>query len=462
MGLLDDLGNAVGDVANDIGNVIDGIGSAVRGLFGGPAAIIGLVFTAAATILTGPSYSIPIFVASQIATKALIKQRGLNAAEIAFARNIFGNTIPYDRIILTNVGGINGRKFTIPDGLGNILVNLANAYDNPLSATQGSSYPCGGQVFVHEMTHAWQIINSEYPAGFLCEALATQFRDQLGQDVYNQAGIRGTQALGKNWCDYNPEEEATIIDSWYEVTQTSPFSDWPAALFLPYLNDNIRPPNFYADYRPYLPPGQQAILITPANAYWQVTYSAIVWRYTFATDGTATYRGDDGSSTPPSSGGTRLSAQMLLHSGSAAGAQPSAASTFRATAPTTLTRISASVPAASFSAASALARSGSLSRLAGATVSPPPPPASALVTSPATSPSGGGVRGSSPLVTLGSLKGTGKWRYQSGKVAVTWDDATQELWDLPLSPTKQMGRSLSGEGTFTAKKVVPGAAPVIN
>ena len=45
---------------------------------------------------------------------SLIDQRPIAQAEIELARTVFGNTIPYDNVILTNLGGMSGRAFTAP------------------------------------------------------------------------------------------------------------------------------------------------------------------------------------------------------------------------------------------------------------------------------------------------------------------------------------------------------------
>ena len=63
----------------------------------------------------------------------------------------------------------NGRKFTIPSIDNSILVNLDDAFDHPMSYQDapGGNYTQPGSVFIHELTHAWQITNNSF-LGVLC------------------------------------------------------------------------------------------------------------------------------------------------------------------------------------------------------------------------------------------------------------------------------------------------------
>src|SRR5207253_11493937 len=107
-------------------------------------------------------------VAAGAVTDALVKFHQINAAEIAFADPVFSGEVPFGRVWLTNLSN-GGRKFTWPNMDGSILVNLGNAYQSPTTFQDSSGYPAKGQVFIHELTHAWQIAHTFFTPGLACE-----------------------------------------------------------------------------------------------------------------------------------------------------------------------------------------------------------------------------------------------------------------------------------------------------
>jgi hypothetical protein len=487
MSILDDLGKGVVQAGKDIVTGIGGVVGSIQDALGGPGSVLGLIFDAAATVLVGPTYNIPIFIGTVAATRALIKQRSLTGAEQAFARQFFGDTLPsFQRLLLTNLSGPGNGQFTIPDGVGNVLLNMGPAYDDPVNyKRQDASYPNPGQVFIHELTHAWQIRNSSFLPGFLCDAGYTQFRAKLGADVYHQTTIRDQSSLGRNWRDYNIEEQATIADSYFAVSNPVVSGVGAAAdagglimdandpvryLFYPYYLDVIRPGNPDADYVPYVPTGLLALMATePQGVYWEVTYPDGVWYYTFSRNGTARF-----SQIPP---GNALAASGTTRIASAEAAKPVIPA-----------RLSQVVSASRFTAASAAPRSpftqtaaaaaqqpGQLNRLTNVTALGNRAAASAtsrLTAAPANA---------IPIVDAPPTStGWGIWRYQPGKIVVTWfppNIVTQNLhfpgaraaaaqgateteeWTLPLKLTGQTGRQLNGGDAFTARKLAPVTAP---
>jgi hypothetical protein len=116
-------------------------------------------------------------------SNALNDSHPLAQAEIDLASKVFGNTIPYNKVILTDLGGLSGRGFTAPGVDGKIYCNLGSAYANPLgSHPQG--YPAEGQLLIHELTHAWQIAHAGFLPGFVCSAIVTQANYTFGDNVY--------------------------------------------------------------------------------------------------------------------------------------------------------------------------------------------------------------------------------------------------------------------------------------
>jgi hypothetical protein len=155
-----------------------------------------------------------------------IHHRRLNDAEWEMARYIFRDSL-YDRdeIILTNLGGIDGRAFVYPIGpLGPVLVNLGNKY------VHDSTTPDGPTLF-HELTHVWQAKQRVLTEIFLYDALEREY------DFTH----------GSQWNEYSLEQQAGIVEAWTlgAIDRSSGFSRVRnkfaigSPLFR-YINGNVR------------------------------------------------------------------------------------------------------------------------------------------------------------------------------------------------------------------------------
>jgi hypothetical protein len=182
--------------------------------------------------------------------------QNVNVDEIAFARAVFGDTLPIDRIMLTDMTGLGGRRFTFPNLDGDILVNLGPAYSYPggpvyypqgnypiIQGNPGSGYPTQGQLFIHELVHTWQIANSSFVPGWICDGVGAQIQ---GSSSY------GYGPAGPPYSSMGSiEAKAAIVDQWFGIYAkgwTSP-QDVPAMLNTPaatsnqyftYIANNIR------------------------------------------------------------------------------------------------------------------------------------------------------------------------------------------------------------------------------
>ena len=136
--------------------------------------------------------TVPLFVtAGSLVGK--LDHRLLNDEEWEMARYIFRDSL-YDRteIILTNLGGLDGRAFVYPSGpLGPVFVNLGNKY------VHNSTTP-DGPVLFHELTHVWQAKQRVLTEIFLYDALEREY------DFTH----------GSQWNEYSLEQQASIVEAW--------------------------------------------------------------------------------------------------------------------------------------------------------------------------------------------------------------------------------------------------------
>jgi hypothetical protein len=194
----------VGDELNKAGATLPGLGG-----------VVGIAVAAGVVYIFGPSSIIAAVAAGVVAGEvvdAMVQLRELTGPEVAFARTVFGDSLDFSRIRLTNLLGLQSRAFTAPT-VGHIsLVNIGDAINNPTTATSGA-YPKPGQLFIHELTHAWQIQHASLQDGFvpglMCQGI-------LNQTVVSNPYHYG--APGPPWRSFGMESQAAIVDQWFGGT----------------------------------------------------------------------------------------------------------------------------------------------------------------------------------------------------------------------------------------------------
>ncbi len=183
--------------------------------FVNPNLLAGITVAGGVLVLFGPSAIVPALVAGTgTALLADIHHRPMSQPEIALARRVFGDQLPFDRILLTDLynpdttpnGTPLDREFTFPAIDGGIWVNLGKNFADPLAvdANRRSSYKTRAQVLIHELVHAWQIAHVDL-VSLGCDALV---------DSNYTYGVERV-AAGMPFHQFGHEEQAAIIDSWY-------------------------------------------------------------------------------------------------------------------------------------------------------------------------------------------------------------------------------------------------------
>jgi hypothetical protein len=183
------------------------IADSMNASFVGPGGLVGVVVAGGVVWVFGPSAIIAAVVAGVAAgaiTDALVKHRQLTAEEYRFANTVFGGTLPArERLFVTNLSHGGGRKYTWPELDGSVVLNLDDAFADPMHfANPQSRYPTRGQVFIHELAHAWQIKTEDFIPGLLCKAVF-----ETGSYEYG--------LTGQAWHDFGLEQQASIVDQWF-------------------------------------------------------------------------------------------------------------------------------------------------------------------------------------------------------------------------------------------------------
>lgn len=199
-----------------IGEELGQAGADVPGLGG----VVGVAIVGGALFIWGPlaiGPAIILGVAAGAIVDALVKIRRLRSEEEAFARTVFGNSIDFTKIRITNFVGEGGRAFTMPTLDDHILLNIGVSdamFDAP--ASNGTpSYPVAGQLLIHELVHAWQIQHAtavqHFVPGWVCEGIKEQ-------KIVGQAASYRYGPPGAAWSTMYNEAQASIVDDWFAGT----------------------------------------------------------------------------------------------------------------------------------------------------------------------------------------------------------------------------------------------------
>jgi hypothetical protein len=143
--------------------------------------------------------------------------RPLTKGEIALARTVFGTSVDYDTVTISDQKFM-GLDF-LPKGTamapnGNIFMPGCYREDFSTEETLMKS------VFIHEMTHVWQyqnkILNPIASAAQL--AVKHKFNYQAAYD-YRLDGK-------KDLLDYNMEQQAAIVQDYFAMKQDGSYAYW--------------------------------------------------------------------------------------------------------------------------------------------------------------------------------------------------------------------------------------------
>lgn len=183
--------------------------------FVGDSGLVGLIAAAGVFILVGPTFMFPVFVTGAVAMElGGPSHRPLHEDEVTFAKRVFNDTIPWKKIIVTDMVGLNGYPFTVPGMDGSIISNLGvgNYFDDlskgTLAGVVGGDTP--GYFFIHELTHAWQIANDSWQS-FLCREIGIQI-GSIGGSLLNQYRYGSPDST---WDCFNAEQQACIVADWF-------------------------------------------------------------------------------------------------------------------------------------------------------------------------------------------------------------------------------------------------------
>jgi len=141
------------------------------------------------------------------------RRRSLSASDIAYAKQIFRDTIDYTKITITRDSLLS---LGAPKTIGNTIHLKSDWGGDQFKGDTMELTELGLQTLIHEMGHVWQYQNGGL--AYIPESLWAQFKGAFAGkgrgDAYNWQSVH---AAGLPWEKWNPEQQAEAIEA-YNVT----------------------------------------------------------------------------------------------------------------------------------------------------------------------------------------------------------------------------------------------------
>lgn len=153
--------------------------------------------------------------------------RSLMQWEKSMALHVFQNTVPYDKVMISDGIGAGGRPYTVPDigSPGKYIIHMGPQAVPGVDALKLSMEHKA--TLIHELTHVWQGHNGGI--GYVLGSLWSQAKHQNMAYWYSPV-------QWKDWGDYNVEQQAQIVEDWFKNGSHDRDPRWR------YIRDNIRNP----------------------------------------------------------------------------------------------------------------------------------------------------------------------------------------------------------------------------
>ncbi len=208
--------------------------------------------------------------------KSGIGVRPLDPWERAIAHSVFRDSLPYDRVFLTDWNRMGDAVTLASSRRGEPTAYLINWPAGYLTTRAPADQPA---TLIHELVHAWQGENGVAPNAFVFQSSLAQLisgvkdfatsGDWKGWNVHRGATYRfSIENVGRPWRSFNVEQQAAIVQSWFMDesdriasvgtgrTRTTNYGSGVYGgghsehdLRFPYIRDVIRARNRRAEYR---------------------------------------------------------------------------------------------------------------------------------------------------------------------------------------------------------------------
>ena len=145
--------------------------------------------------------------------------RLLRESEVAFARQVFEEHLPYDRVYLSDRFFPFNEKTETAVTAASLATFIPSRslrsytiFVGPEVYGEGADGPRFRDTFVHELTHVWQGYHGLLGWAYMAQSMLSQGYAVLTRGDRNKAY---DYEPGAAWDDYNVEQQALIVQDWY-------------------------------------------------------------------------------------------------------------------------------------------------------------------------------------------------------------------------------------------------------
>ena len=148
--------------------------------------------------------------------------RLLKESEVEFARQVFEDKLPYDKVYLSNrfFPFNEGTPVTVASVASFIPVRTLRSYTiffGPKAFDKGADSPGFGHTFIHELTHVWQGFHGLLGWEYMAQSMLAQGYAILTQGSRDKAY---EYKPGAAWESYNVEQQAYLVEDWFRNGMT--------------------------------------------------------------------------------------------------------------------------------------------------------------------------------------------------------------------------------------------------
>lgn len=160
--------------------------------------------------------------------------RSLTSKETTAAFGVFQLSINYSKVRVRDDLGIGGSPWTSPPGPGNsnYVLHVGPTLYQDLAKNNSRKV-----VLIHELTHVWQGQHG-VPLGYVLNSALHQSIAAITNG--GKVAKAYDYTPGGKWALYNCEQQATIVDDWFQAGSSSSHHLYT------YITKNIRPGNPWA------------------------------------------------------------------------------------------------------------------------------------------------------------------------------------------------------------------------
>lgn len=150
-----------------------------------------------------------------------MRTRFLTEGEVALARRVFRDTVPYERVRVTDALGFGGRQW--------VLWTPWRWYLHLGPELFADSLTLHSATLIHELAHVWDSWHSLFGFEYMANSAWAQGWAMLRGDV----NLAYQFEYGPAWGSYGAEQKASLVEAWFCAGMAREHAGWV------YMENNV-------------------------------------------------------------------------------------------------------------------------------------------------------------------------------------------------------------------------------